>query len=35
LARRPPQLQWLIDPRLARIVYASVTKISRPKTSRK
>lgn len=35
LARRPPQLQWLIDPRLARIIYASVTKSSRPKTSRK
>jgi hypothetical protein len=28
-------LQWLIDPRLARIIYASVTKSSRPKTSRK
>jgi len=35
LARRPAQLQWLIDPRLARIIYASVTKSSRPKTSRK
>jgi phosphohistidine phosphatase len=35
LARRPPQLQWLIDPRLARTIYASVTKSSRPKTSRK
>jgi len=35
LAKRPAQLQWLIDPRLARIVYASVTKSSRPKTSRK
>jgi len=35
LAKRPPQLQWLIDPRLARVVYASVTKSSRPKTSRK
>jgi phosphohistidine phosphatase len=35
LAKRPPQLQWLIDPRLAKIVYASVTKSSRPKTSRK
>lgn len=35
LARRPAQLQWLIDPRLARVVYTSVTKSSRPKTSRK
>jgi phosphohistidine phosphatase len=35
LARRPAQLQWLIDPRLARVIYASVTKSSRPKTSRK
>jgi phosphohistidine phosphatase len=35
MAKRPPQLQWLIDPRLARIIYASVTKSSRPKTSRK
>jgi phosphohistidine phosphatase len=35
MARRPPQLQWLIDPRLARVIYASVTKSSRPKTSRK
>lgn len=35
LARRPPQLQWLIDPRLARTAYTSVTKSSRPKTSRK
>jgi phosphohistidine phosphatase len=35
LAKRPAQLQWLIDPRLARIIYASVTKSSRPKTSRK
>lgn len=35
LARRPAQLQWLIDPRLAKIVHASVTKSSRPKTSRK
>jgi len=33
--KRPAQLQWLIDPRLARIIYASVTKSSRPKTSRK
>ncbi len=35
MSRRPPQLQWLIDPRLARTIYASVTKSSRPKTSRK
>ncbi len=35
MAKRPPQLQWLIDPRLARVVYTSVTKSSRPKTSRK
>jgi len=31
----PPRLQWLIDPRSARSIYASVTKSSRPKTSRK
>jgi phosphohistidine phosphatase len=35
MSKRPAQLQWLIDPRLARIIYASVTKSSRPKTSRK
>jgi phosphohistidine phosphatase len=35
MSRRPPQLQWMIDPRLARTIYASVTKSSRPKTSRK
>lgn len=35
LDRHPPQLQWLIDPRTARAIYASVTKSSRPKTSRK
>ncbi len=33
--RHPPRLQWLIDTRTARLVYASVTKSSRPKTSRK
>ena len=33
--RHPPLLQWLIDPRMARSIYASVTKSSRPKTSRK
>jgi phosphohistidine phosphatase len=35
LDRHPPQLQWLIDPRTARTIYASVGKSSRPKTSRK
>jgi phosphohistidine phosphatase len=35
LAKRPAQLQWLIDPRLAKVIHASVTKSSRPKTSRK
>ncbi len=35
LERHPPQLQWLIDPRMARAIYASVAKSSRPKTSRK
>ena len=31
----PPRLQLLMDPRSARAIYASVTKRSRPKTSRK
>jgi|SRR5215469_1381437 len=35
LARHPPQLQWVIDPRTVRSVYTSVGKSSRPKTSRK
>jgi phosphohistidine phosphatase len=35
LDRHPPLLQWLIDPRSARAIYASVAKSSRPKTSRK
>jgi phosphohistidine phosphatase len=35
LDRRPPILQWLIDPRTASSIYASVQKSSRPKTSRK
>jgi phosphohistidine phosphatase len=35
LERHPPQLQWLIDPRSVRAAYASATKRSRPKTSRK
>ena len=33
--RHPPLLHWLIDPRSARAIYASVAKSSRPKTSRK
>lgn len=33
--RHPPLLQWLMDPRMARWIYASVAKSSRPKTSRK
>ncbi len=33
--KHPPLLQWLIDPRMARNIYASVAKSSRPKTSRK
>ena len=33
--RHPPRLQWLVDPRIARALYANVTKSSRPKTSRK
>src|ERR1022692_5245825 len=35
LDHHPPRLQWLIDPRTARNIYASVGKSSRPKTSRK
>jgi phosphohistidine phosphatase len=35
MERHPPRLQWLLDPRTARAIYASVTKSSRPKTSRK
>jgi len=35
LDRHPPQLQWIIDPRMARAIYSSVAKSSRPKTSRK
>ena len=34
-ASHPPRLHWLIDPRMARAIYASVAKSSRPKTSRK
>ena len=33
--RHPALLQWLIDPRSARAIYASVQKSSRPKTSKK
>jgi phosphohistidine phosphatase len=33
--QHPPRLQWLMDPRMARWIYASVAKSSRPKTSRK
>jgi phosphohistidine phosphatase len=35
LERHPARLQWLIDPRSVEALYASVTKSSRPKTSRK
>ena len=35
LDHHPPLLRWLIDPRMARSIYASAGKSSRPKTSRK
>lgn len=35
LDRHPPILRWLIDPRMARQIYASAARSSRPKTSRK
>jgi phosphohistidine phosphatase len=35
MARRPPQLQWLIDPRLARTIFTSLTKSSPAKPPRK
>jgi phosphohistidine phosphatase len=35
LEKHPPLLQWLVDPRMARSIYASVAKSSRRKTSRK
>jgi phosphohistidine phosphatase len=35
MENHPPRLQMLIDPRTARGIYSSVTKSSRPKTSRK
>lgn len=33
--QHPPRLQWLLDPRTCRLIYSSVGKSSRPKTSRK
>jgi phosphohistidine phosphatase len=35
LEHHPPRLQWLLDPRTVRLLYASAGKSSRPKTSRK
>lgn len=35
LSKHPPLLRWLVDPRMARQIYASVAKSARPKTSRK
>ena len=35
LDRHPPLLRWLVDPRMARQIYSSAAKSSRPKTSRK
>jgi len=35
MQQHPPRLQMLLDPRSARLIYASATKSSRPKTSRK
>jgi phosphohistidine phosphatase len=35
MRRHPALLKWLIDPRMARQIYTSVAKSSRPKTSRK
>jgi phosphohistidine phosphatase len=35
LDRHPALLRWLIDPRMARAIYAASGKSSRPKTSRK
>lgn len=32
MARRPPQLQWLIDPRLARTIFTSLTNSAKPKS---
>ncbi len=34
-ARRPATLNWLLDPRMLRTIYSSVTKSSRRKTSKK
>jgi phosphohistidine phosphatase len=33
--RHPPMLRWLVDPRMARSIYLTTAKSSRPKTSRK
>jgi phosphohistidine phosphatase len=35
MERHPPMLRWLIDPRMARSLYVTTAKKSRPKTSRK
>ena len=35
MENHPPRLQWLLDPRSVRQLYASAGKSSRPKTSRK
>jgi phosphohistidine phosphatase len=35
MEQHPPRLQWLLDPRSCRWIYASVPKSSRPKTARK
>lgn len=35
MGHHPPRLQWLLDPRSVRQLYASAGKSSRPKTSRK
>ena len=34
-ARRPATLNWLVEPRMVRTIYSSVTKSSRRKTSKK
>ena len=33
--RHPPLLRWLIDPRMARSIYSTVAKSSRPKVARR
>jgi phosphohistidine phosphatase len=35
MSNRPPLLRWLIDPRMARSLYSTVSKSSRPKPLRK